>query len=167
MAASTDILLEDWYRRLRYAQFAHYEAAKAFDRMNYWLGIPAVVLSTLVGTSVFASLGEAQVDQRVQITIGLTSVLAATLAGLQTFLRFSERAEKHRITASKYGALRREIEEILSTGDSVTRDAITLLRQHIDRLAEEAPHVPHRIWSRRQDVLKDDASNLVGTLHNR
>lgn len=165
MAASTEELLEDWYRRLRYAQYAHYEAAKAFDRMNYWLGIPVVVLSTFVGTSVFASLGKL-VNPTVQISIGLVSVLAATLASLQTFLRFSERAEKHRIAASKYGSLRREIEELLAADASISRDAVTSLRQGIDRLAEDAPHVPSKIWSRRQTVLEEDRANLVGLLRD-
>lgn len=165
MAASTEELLEDWYRRLRYAQYAHYEAAKAFDCMNYWLGIPVVVLSTFVGTSVFASLGKL-VDATVQISIGLISVLAATLASLQTFLRFSERAEKHRVAASKYGALRREIEELLATGGPIPPEAITPLRLGIDRLAEDAPHVPNRIWSKRQTVLEEDRANLVGLLRD-
>lgn len=166
MAVSTEELLGDWYRRLRFAQFAHYEAAKAFDRMNYWLGIPVVVLSTFVGTSVFANIGKV-VDARIQISIGLISVIAATLASLQTFFRFSEKAEKHRIAASKYGALRREIEEIFAVHGDTTREAITALRQRIDRLSDEAPHIPHKIWSRRQEVLKEDKDNLVGLLHNK
>ncbi|MGJ3247656.1 MAG: SLATT domain-containing protein [Elainellaceae cyanobacterium] len=159
--STTEELLRDWYRRLRFAQFVHYEAAKMFERLNYWLGIPIVVLSTFVGTSVFANIGKL-IDTRVQISIGLISVSAATLASLQTFLKFSERAERHRIAASKYGALRREVEEILATADDLTQETITPLRQKIDRLAEEAPHVPDKIWAKRKNVLKEDRDNLVG-----
>jgi hypothetical protein len=67
-------------------------------------GIPAVVLSTVVSTSVFASLLK-QPDPWLQITLGFASVAAALLASLQTFLSYSERAEKHRIAGAKYGAL--------------------------------------------------------------
>ncbi|NJL46670.1 MAG: DUF4231 domain-containing protein [Leptolyngbyaceae cyanobacterium SM2_5_2] len=157
-------LLSDWYRRIRFAQFAHYEAAKSYDRMNYGLGIPVVVLSTFVGTSVFANIGST-VDATFQILIGLVSVVAATLASLQTFFRFSEKAEKHRAAASKYGALRREIEEIMVLRSQADlKDAIPSLRSKVDRLSEEAPHIPHRIWARRKTVLKEDQENFIGLL---
>jgi hypothetical protein len=159
-------LLSDWYRRIRFAQFAHYEAAKSYDRMNYGLGIPVVILSTFVGTSVFANIGST-VDASFQILIGLISVIAATLASLQTFFRFSEKAEKHRAAASKYGALRREIEEVMVLcSQEDIKDTIPSLRLRIDKLSEEAPHIPHRIWAKRKNVLKDDQENLIGLLDN-
>jgi hypothetical protein len=163
MAGSTGNLLEDWYRRTRFAQFAHYEAAKVYDRMNYWLGIPVVILTTCVGTSVFANIGKS-VDPMVEISIGLVSVIAAALASLQTFFQFAQKAEKHRAAASKYGALRREIEETLSTEENPIKDTITAIRQKIDRLSDEAPNIPSKIWDKRQDVLKDDQVRSVGLL---
>lgn len=163
MELSKDDLLGDWYRRIRYAQFAHYESAKLFDRVNYWLGIPVVVLSTFVGTSVFANIGRLA-DPRLQIAIGLISVVAATLASLQTFFRFAEKAEKHRTAAAKYGALRRQVEETLALQTHTDPENIVALRQSIDRLAEEAPQIPHRIWSNRRKVAKDDKDSLVGLL---
>lgn len=164
MNLSPEELLQDWYLRLRFAQYSHYEAAKSFDRMNYWLGVPVVIFSTFVGTSVFANIGEKVSNDNLKILLGLVSVLAATLSGIQTFLRFSERAEKHRVAAAKYGALRRQIEEILCSTDAVTRDIIAALRQEIDRLAEETPHIPERIWARRQEVLQKDKISSVGLL---
>ena len=164
MELSKDELLGDWYRRIRYAQFAHYESAKLFDRINYWLGIPVVVLSTLVGTSVFANIGRLA-DPRLQILIGLVSVAAATLASLQTFFRFAEKAEKHRTAAAKYGALRREVEETLALQTHTAPETIVALRQRIDRLAEEAPQIPPRIWAQRHRVTKEDKDSLVGLLN--
>jgi hypothetical protein len=82
-------------------------------------------------------------------------------------MKFSERAEKHRIAASKYGALRRELEEILAAAEEITRETIAPLRQRIDRLAEEAPPVPDKIWSRRQNVIEEDKANLVGLVHQK
>src|SRR5438552_12181815 len=85
-------VLDKWQRRARESQYAHYEAAKALDSANYRLGIPVTVLSTLVGTTIYATLRK-QVDIPVQVVVGSISVLAAILAGVQTFLRFGERAE--------------------------------------------------------------------------
>ena len=49
-------LLDEWYRRVQGTRKAHYAAAEWFHRLSYWLGVPTVVLSLFVGTSVFASL---------------------------------------------------------------------------------------------------------------
>ena len=95
---SVQPLLEQWLRRARENQLQHWESARHYENLNYSLGIPVVVLSTTVGTTVFATL-QKQVRLSVQVTVGAVSVLAAVLAGLQTFLRFSERAERHRSVA--------------------------------------------------------------------
>jgi len=147
---STQDLLTSWHRRLRETQFCQYEAAKPLAHANYWLGIPVVVLSTFVGTSVFATL-EKQVDMGVRITIGIISVAAAVLASLQTFLRLSERAEKHRAVAARVGSIRREIEQLLATEATQTtlaQDRLDRLREQINKLAEDAPSVSDRIWER-------------------
>ena len=146
-------LLEKWMRRLRESQFAHYESSKALGQSNYLLGIPAVILSTLVGTSIFASLGET-VAPSTQILVGIISVLAATLGALQTFLGFSERAAKHRAVAARYGSARRRVEELLAVyGEAVAPEEISALRKEIDSIAEEAPDVADRIWMRTEKKL--------------
>src|SRR5258706_2547939 len=102
-------VLDDWYERVVVTQTAHYISAERFARKNYWLGIPVIGLTTLVGTSVFATLQKQQ-QPWLQATVGFASVLAALLASLQTFLGYSQRAEKHRIAGAKYGAVGRELE---------------------------------------------------------
>lgn len=146
-------LLEKWLKRLRESQFAHYEAAKTLGQSSYALGIPALILSTLVGTSLFASIGKS-LEPSTQILVGITSVLAAVLGALQTFLGFSDRAAKHRAIASRYGAARRRIEEILAVrGDAIPPDEISNLRKEIDSISEEAPNVSDKIWERTKNKL--------------
>jgi hypothetical protein len=108
------------------------------------LGVPAIVLSTLVGTAVFASL-QKQPELWLQISIGLASVLAAVLAGLQTFLGYTERAEKHRIAGAKYGALGREL-EVLRASDQISNETLEDIRKRLDVLALESPNNPLRIY---------------------
>ena len=109
----TNKLLEEWIFRIRRAQQAHYESATHFARLNYWLGVPAIALSAVVGTSVFAALGK-ETAISIKIAVGVASVTAAILMALQTFLSYSERAEKHRTVATRYGIMRREIERKLA-----------------------------------------------------
>ena len=150
---NTNELLMNWHRRLRETQFSHYEAAKPLSHAIYWLGIPVVVLSTFVGTSVFATLQE-QVDIRLRVLVGFLSVAAAVLASLQMFLRFSERAEQHRTIAARAGSLRREVEQLLATTpQEVAEDKLNSLRAEMDKLAEDAPSVSEKIWARTNKIL--------------
>ena len=142
---TTQQVLDDWYKRVAITQKAHYLSAAYFSTRKYWLGIPAVVLSTLVGTSVFATV-QKQPEVWLQIIVGLASVAAALLASLQTFLGYSERAEKHRIAGAKYGALGRELEQLRASGALPSADAISKIRKSLDDLAVESPNNPDPIY---------------------
>jgi len=149
-------LLRKWQQRARTNQMQHYEAAKIFDRAHRALGIPVVVLSTVVGTAVFATL-QKQVGLKIQLFVGSLSVLAAILAALQTFLRFSERAEKHRSTAATYSAVRHGIEMVTHEPVALRgplKEFLEGIRTQIDSLAQSAPNVPDRVW-RRIGTAKD------------
>jgi len=164
--SAVEPLISTWSRRVRESQRAHYAAASQYSALNYWLGIPTVILSSAVGTGIFATL-EKNVDVRVRIGIGLVSVLSATLAGLQTFLRFAERAEKHRIMAGHYAMVRREIEQLLvlpPTGGEELRTALDSLRSRIDALAEEAPRIPRRSWNQVERMAREAAQTTTSKI---
>ena len=75
----------DYYRKRVHRKVrAHYLAGKHHAGLNAWLGVPVVVTSTIVGTTIFATLSkEPAVEWR--IVTGLLAVSAAVLAALQTF----------------------------------------------------------------------------------
>ena len=148
---SNDItkLLLVWMDNSKRAQIAHYESANNFSRLHYWLGVPAVILSTAVGTSVFATL-QKTVRPSIQIFIGMISVLAGILTGLQTFLNFSERASKHHSAASEYEAVKRQIAEILAIQSVHSEDIlqqISQIRERMDGAGKNAPSIPSKIWN--------------------
>jgi hypothetical protein len=151
-------LLIDWLRRVRENQYVHYETGAHFSRLSYWLGVPAMILSAAVGTTVFASLAKTEMTapdasalflglsaNEWRIVIGLVSAFSAVLTSLQTFLRYPERAASHRRTGADYGALRRALEAILAFPPADPDDLnhkLELIRARMDRLATEAPEVP-------------------------
>ena len=153
--ASTEELLQDWYRRAREAQFAHYEAAKPLSRANYNLGIPVALLSAFVGTSIFATLQKDQADIRLRIAVGIISVLAAVLSSLQTFLRLSERADRHRAAAVRYGALRRELETAIAKGGPYEDELVAGVREKLDSISSDSPEIPARVWTKVEKLLKE------------
>ena len=144
---TTEEVLEEWYLRVSVTQRAHYLSADHFSKRKYWLGIPAVVLATIVGTSVFATLAE-KPGVWLQITIGLASVTAAVLTSLQTFLGYSERAEKHRLAGARYGSLGREMETLRASTQGVTEDDMRRVRERLETLAIESPNNPQSIYNK-------------------
>ncbi|WP_422006840.1 SLATT domain-containing protein [Roseivirga pacifica] len=142
--ASTREVLDEWFNRVRVTQLAHYGSADHFGKRKYALGVPAVILSGIVGTTVFANL-QNEPNINIQILVGFASVSAALLTSLQTFLGYSERAEKHRIAGAKYGALGREL-ELVRSFDSIDKSVIEDIKKRLDDLAQESPNNPKRIY---------------------
>lgn len=158
-----DELLVDWRRRARESQFGHFEAAKHFGTQHYWIGVPVVVLTTVIGTSIFASL-QSQSSEYIKLILGFLSVAATILASLQTFLGSSERAEKHRAAGAAYGAVRRELEQVITLGltDEVEQKAtLDSFRERFDELAQQAPEISPKIWQQTEKILAgyDNASS--------
>ena len=149
-------LLAQWQERAAISQDAHYVIATRLWRYDLLFGIPVVVLATVVGTSVFATLQE-QVHVGLRIAVGIVSVLAAVLASLQTFLRFQERAEKHRAAAELWAAMRREIDQMLAlhpeylAEGSDPKDYLDLLRKRMREVSAQSPEIGDADWTRAQD----------------
>jgi hypothetical protein len=149
-------LLNDWYGRAAASAETHYVIAGRLGKFNVFLGIPVVVLSTFVGTSVFATLQD-NVSINLRIVVGVISVCAAVLASLQTFLRFSERAEKHRAAAEQWAAVRRELSEMLALhpdylatrGDP--KQYLDDVRRRMDEISAQSPEMGDRAWGKAQD----------------
>jgi len=148
-----DRLLTEWHKRVWASQSAHYSMATALRARNLWLGMPVVVLSTLVGTSLFATLSNSHdpVAPQLRLLVGCISVAAAVLAALQTFLRFSARSEQHTLAADWYSSLRRDLEEVLATPPTQRdRPVPTLdrLRKEMNKIGSQAPMIGERVWLR-------------------
>ena len=142
-------LVTQWLNGLALLHRGHFTAAKACEQKNIYLGVPVIVLSTIVGSAVFASIQSTSTTSA-KIVVGALSITAAIFSGLQTFLKFSERAERHKITATKYGILRRELEQSIAlASDQIPEKAfLDSLRTRWDSLDEESPTLPTRLSSK-------------------
>ena len=79
---------------------SHYLASLVDGRKNSWLGVPVVIITALVGTSIFGSLQD-EPSAPVKIAAGILSISATVLAALQTYLGFSEKSAKHKAAGAK------------------------------------------------------------------
>lgn len=145
---------------------AHYIAAEVYSRRHRTVGIPSVVFSTVVATSVFSTLSES-VDIRIRLLTGVVALLAAILAALQAFLGYGDRAEKHRHAGARYGKVRRDIDIFLlrlkAGGFASEADAISALQQIGDEmgvLAADHPNLSEPIYqqARREFAAIQDAA---------
>ena len=142
--------LDCWRLRVRIAQSAHYNYAGTLKRRHIQLGLPVVILTTIVGTSVFSSLSN-EPSQLVIIIIGLISIASASLASLQTFLDFSGRSEKHRIAAVSLSALKKKIEaEIIMDNKegSLLHEFIELILSDWTKINSDCPLPPEKVYKK-------------------
>jgi hypothetical protein len=107
-------LIRTWHRRVAAAEAGHRVRADRMRRRYLMLGVPVLVLMTVVGTSVFASTQDEKVPIWVRVEVGPVSILAAVISSLQTFLRYGMRAEGHRVAAIRYETPRRDMAAVLA-----------------------------------------------------
>jgi hypothetical protein len=132
-------------------QTGHYETGRRYDRLHLLLGIPAISVSAVVGTAVFASLAAERDHVLATILVGLLSVAAAVLASLQTFLKYSELAERHKLAGARFADLKHKIELIAVFQPhhaEALRVQLAEVEQRWESVREESPNIPAKIWSR-------------------
>jgi hypothetical protein len=151
--ADMGALVLEWIRRARESQIRHYSMADRLTACGRRLGLAVIGITAATGTSAFLSLVATAVSPDVRVVIGMTSMSAAVLASLQTFLRYGERAELHRRAGAQYGAVRRRLEAIHAADPGVqTPCVIDAVRDELDHIAQNAPHLPRRAAGRARRV---------------
>ena len=148
-------LVLTWLRRARKSQFSHYAAAKHLGHYGRVFGVPVIIITAIVGASAFASILAETVPLYAKLIAGFCSLAATVLSSLQTFFKFSERSEKHRIFAAKFGSVRREL-EMLHVQAQIKATELTAVRTKLDKLAEEAPDVGAAVFSHEKPKQGDE-----------
>ena len=146
-------LMETWYKRAEACHKCHFLASHRYSKYNHMIGIPTILFTTIVGTTVFASLSTESRLVIATVVIGSVSMVAAILSSLQTFLGFSERADRHRDAGVKYGATGRKMELLLNENSLPDGPGAAALKKELDDLAASSPKIP-------LDILKS-----FGTLY--
>jgi hypothetical protein len=78
---------------------SHFNAHERWSSFHYWLGIPAVILSSIAGLAFFKDHPEIG---------GTISAVVAVLTALSTFLKPYERAASHKSSGDQYLSLRND-----------------------------------------------------------
>jgi len=127
---------------------------------SLWLGIPVVVMTAVVGTSIFGTL-TATPNIYVKIAAGLLSISAAVLAALQTYLGYGEKSAKHKEAGAKYAAIWRSLDlldlELKNAGEAFSDSAIEQLKKivsQLDEAAKASPSLPDGVYEKASGELR-------------
>ncbi len=166
-------LIRGWLIHARKSWKKQEEAARRFESRYWLLGSISLILSAVVGASLF-SLLESASNPGMRVLAGIISILASVAASLITFQRYDERAEKHRAAAISYKAALRALEKMHAETISSTPDQASInqiakklddIEKKLDSLEISAPVVPEDINNAIEESHKvydfeDKAENL-------
>ncbi len=123
-------------------------------------GTAVVVITSLVGTSVFSSLAGSSY-LIIQIITAVLSVSAIVLAALQTFLGFAELQSQHKSAGVGYSKVRRDLEMLAvkfpganGGADSPEMKELELITKHLDDLDSASPTIPDDVWDKTWAEIK-------------
>jgi hypothetical protein len=129
---------------------SHFNAADIWKKRNYWLGIPATILSAAAGAAILKDCQE---------LAGGLSLLAAIFTALLTFLKPSEQASQHKTVADQYLALRndarifREIELLEDFDEKELSEKLKNLGQRRNELNQSSPVIPRKAFKQARDGI--------------
>jgi hypothetical protein len=148
-------LLLDWTRKIHTLEYAHRYESLSKEDLNLYLGIPSIVIASIIGAITSLSLPKyPSIEVFIDFMTGLGACAVAVLTGLQTFLKPSELAEKHRFCSTIYEDLRHRLELLLmSDSTDVARldESLNQLKAEWDRL--HTPNVSSNSWTKAKQQV--------------
>jgi hypothetical protein len=129
---------------------SHFNAHERWGRYHYWLGIPAVVLSSVAGLAFFKDYPEIG---------GALSAIVAVLTALSTFLKPYERADSHKGAGDQYLSLRndarvfREIKLTYACDAQSAIDGLAEFTKRRNELNQASPQFANRDFRKARDGI--------------
>ncbi|PHS66982.1 MAG: hypothetical protein COB12_04790 [Flavobacterium sp.] len=133
---------------------AHFLLWENNSKWNKRLGIPVIILTTLVGSTLFASRAIRD-SLLLEIVLGSMSLVAAILSALQITLRLADEAEKFKAAGLRYRSMVRQFDLFLfkysdRINDMNQREKLHIdfkdLIERLDDLASESPSIKDRMY---------------------
>lgn len=137
-----------------YSAKAHFNNAAFWSGIQYWLGIPATIASTIAGSSALAKF------QYHDYVASMLAISAAILTGIMTFLNPKERAAQHLQAGNKYNSIKnnaRLFHEVELSKLSEEKAAETLKRLSNERneLNEKSLQISKRAFNKARKGIEE------------
>lgn len=134
------------------------ETERYYSKMNNYIALPVIVLSTLTGFISGSSgviFGNPEVSS---IGIGGVSLFTGVLSTIGSYFAWAKRTEASRISALQYRKLQKFIttELTLPKVERIhAKDMLKMIRETVERLLETSPAVPVHIIDNYNKLFKD------------
>ena len=144
-----DKLLSNWSDHAACYTWMHDITQRKFSRINMFLGVPVIILSTVSGTANFgiSTIFPSGFNYGNAI-IGTLSLITGVISTVANFLGYAQAEEAHRISAIQWSKFKRTIETELSLKPDERQspnEFIKHARAELDRLMEQSPIIPQDI----------------------
>ena len=145
-------LLKEWAEKARFYSWMHHKTSGDYNRLNSYLTLPLIIISTINGSANFTLVGNKSssffYSTMFPLIIGTMSIITAVLSSSTKFLKTAELKEKHMLFYRQFNILVRNICLELSLPREQRKppsEILNINRHEFDRLVNEAPNIPEHI----------------------
>lgn len=107
-------LINDWIEDAKILIKCHMTKAATVKKQNRTIGIISAIFSAIVGSSIFASIGEDNMNNMLVISAGMISLSATILTSIMAFLKLPEVANQCHNSGVQYAEIRKDLELLLT-----------------------------------------------------
>ena len=161
---STKLILKYWYSKCKIFYKCHKEAGHYFDRINKYMGVPAVLMGIFNTTTIFTNYN-AQ-NQTLSLVNGSACFVATVLSALQNYFDLGKLSNMHSKQANGYSKIVNTIEKILmyerlTNNDEISSKIIDNIMNQMELLQHDSPNIPSKIWNKYHTELKSMVSVII------
>jgi len=141
-------LIADEGERVQGLAWLHEHSCAYFQKLNTYLALPIIVLSTLSGAISASSTALFTNQKLASVGIGGVSIFVGVLSTVQSYFGFARRAENHRLSGVACSKLNHfiTIEMSLPRRERmIAHDLLKIVREQTGRLLETAPSIPDHV----------------------
>lgn len=149
----------------------HSECEQHYSKLNVWIALPVICLSTINGFISGASSSMFSDPRSASLGVGSVSLFTAILSTVGSFFAWAKRTEAHRISAASYLKLSKfiSVEMALPKLERIAaKDILKVVRDQSERLLEISPAVPEFLkeryrqrFGRLTDVAHPEITNGI------
>lgn len=115
-------LINEWIEDSKILLKYYLSKAQSLRKQNRLIGIISAILSAVVGSSIFISLGDKPTNNNVAIITGLISLSATILTSVLAFLKLPEIANQCHNSGNQYAEIRKDLELLLVSNQNLDID---------------------------------------------
>lgn len=146
-----DKLLRKWKRQIVKREQGHKKISKRYERRHKYFGFPAVTLGSIGSVGMLVVFQDQDCEdgggfyEWLRLAFSLIAAVGTILTVVLTFANPSDKSEEHKTASDGFGALYRELDQLLLLPGAIRGDPVGTLqnfRSRYDERVRLSPHLP-------------------------